>query len=112
MGKFHDYGHTDPSIRYEAFKHSAHPKLSAEAFKEQGLDKLLLRMGVSQEGIDKAIATIATHADVNLDWTPANRMQSAFRAADSLSVFAEEKLPELFKEIPNGRSFLLEPTAQ
>jgi hypothetical protein len=95
---YHDTGYlTDPARQWQD---PDHPHWSTQFYDAKV--KPLVSAALGKKTADELSTTIATHADTDMDWEQAPRT-SAFRLADNLALFHKEKIPALFRNIPENR---------
>jgi len=100
---FHDTGYlTAPS---QNFQDKPHPHWSAQYYEKQIAPMIAKTLGKEEsEYIGKVIAT---HDSSDVDWAN-NPVASAVRLADNVAIFHKEKLPGLFRLIPENLAILRE----
>lgn len=94
---FHDTGYmTEPS---QMFLDGGHPRWSAEHYDANVRKMVEDTLGNRSAGRISHI--ISTHAGTDMDWQN-DPVASAVRVADNLSLFRNEKLPGLFRYLPQN----------
>lgn len=98
---FHDTGYLTPPS--QAFMDEGHPRWSAQHFQRnvRGLVRDALGEGAARD----TQHLILTHSDTNVDWEK-DAVGSAFRTADNLGLFQQEKLPGMVRYVPKNRAVL------
>lgn len=98
---FHDSGYmADPS---RAFLDEGHPRWSAQDF--QINHKKLMTQAFGAEGSQYIGHIIRTHDSTEVDWER-DPVTTACRVADNTALFHPEKLPPLFRHVPESMEVL------
>lgn len=98
---FHDTGYlTGPA---QIFLDEGHPRWSKQHYDANLRDKVTGALGKEWAGYISDM--IVSHADSSLDWKN-DIVASSLRLADNLALFHKEKLPPLFKYVPESIGIL------
>lgn len=98
---YHDAGYlTEPS---QIFLDGDHPRWSGQHFESNV--RPMVEKALGGDITDHIDYMIDTHAGTLLDWQE-DPVSSAFRVADNMALFYQEKLPGLFHYIPENISIL------
>lgn len=100
----HDIGYTtkdvrDPKLVQTATK--AHPRISTQWLQDDIKEKTPYNNLFSKEEQRWVLEAIITHDREHLDWDKEPEL-SSIRLADNMAVFQKEKLPMIFKQMPNS----------
>lgn len=94
---FHDTGYlTEPS---RALMDEGHPRWSGEHYDEN--IRPIVEKTLGKRAAGQISTMIRTHSDSSMDWSN-DPLNSVVRLADNTSVFHGEKLPALFKLVPDN----------
>lgn len=99
---FHDAGYLTPPSRI--FLDGQHPRWSAQHFNTnlRGLVREALGDGAARHTSD----VIMRHYEADVDWEN-DAVGSAFRVADNLALFQQEKLPGMIRYVPKNKDVLV-----
>lgn len=96
-GIFHDMGYLAAPSHY--FLDEGHQRWSMQHYNEN--IKPLIKKALSPNRADELSHIIRTHDSTDINWTE-DPMGSAFRVSDNLALFQKEKLPGLFRYVPEN----------
>ena len=98
---YHDTGYlTEPS---QIFLDSAHPRWSRQHYNKN--IKSVVTQALGKESAEHISFMIESHGDTGINWNR-DALASAVRIADNMSVFHKEKLPQLFRSVPQNLQVL------
>lgn len=99
---FHDAGYLTPPSR--VFLDGQHPRWSAQHFNTnlRGMVREALGDGAARHTSD----VIMRHYEADVDWEN-DAVGSAFRVADNLALFQQEKLPGVIRYVPKNKDVLV-----
>lgn len=101
VAAFHDIGYLAPPSRV-GMKDS-HPRWSGQHYGSSVSETVAECLG--QKRAAHAEHVVRTHSDPDIDWD-ADPVASAFRVADNLALFHDEKLPAFVRYVPANRAAL------
>jgi hypothetical protein len=103
-GIFHDTGYlTEPS---QVFLDEGHPRWSLQSFTEN-IAPFLRDAGIPEKSIANIGVYIRNHDSSDIDWVE-DPVGSAFRVADNTSLFDEDKMPPVFKYVPENLDVMVD----
>lgn len=103
-GIFHDTGYTTPPGGKVGMD-GRHPTWSLQHYEANMKAELVGAIG--QEWADKVGYMIKTHDGTDVDWDK-DPVTSALRVADNMALFHKEKLPGLYKYVPQNIKVLMD----
>ena len=105
----HDVGYTASSVRQggiDGIKASSEHKLYSRRIMEEQRSKWNEDRIFSPKEFDEVLDLIETHDSTNLD--DPDPVKLATRVSDNFALFHSEKLPSMFKYVPNSTKLLIE----
>lgn len=98
---YHDTGYlTEPS---QMFLDDAHPRWSRQHY-DRNVKGMVAR-ALGKESAENISFLIESHAGTTIDWK-GDPIGSSVRVADNLGLFHKEKLPQLFRSVPQSLNIL------
>lgn len=98
---FHDAGYLTPPA--QTFMDGGHERWSAQHFDRNLRGQV--RAALGDPAARQTMHLILTHADTDVEWAQ-DPIGSAFRTADNLALFQQEKLPGMIRYVPKNRAVL------
>ena len=100
----HDLGYTAAPAATDLKYTGKHKEYGSKIFKSERGDNYQDLFG---DGLDEFVHLIETHDSDEIDWDK-DPVGSGIRVADNLSLYAKDKLPGLFRLVPDGLDVLEE----